>query len=406
MMVRRRETVNEISLPPDYGGMKFGLIAIRRPHLHNTRMDHHTRRRENLRPALVTEGLDALLVTGGHNVTYLTGFTGDSSFVVLTADRAVLISDPRYVGQLGDECPEVETNIRAMTRKLHEAVGDVLTGLGVRRVGCESSALTLAEAEALREAAPTVDWKPAADRVEKLRAVKDEVEIASIREAVAIAERAFAVFRGLLTPDDTEKALADAMDNYVRRCGGVGCSFPPIVAVGERAALPHCPPTARRVGESDLLLVDWGAVSPGLYRSDLTRVLPTHRKASSMSERLRSIHALVLRAQESAIRAVRPGAVGKDVDAAARSVIAEGGHGDHFGHGLGHGVGLQIHEAPAVRPMSETVLEPGMVITIEPGIYLPGWGGVRIEDDVLVTPDGHEVLTRVPKDLESLWPFA
>ena len=368
-------------------------------------MSHHSLRRERLRPALDAEDIDALLITSGHNVTYLTGFTGDSSFVVLTADRALLISDPRYVGQIGDECPEVETHIRPMTRKLHEAVGDVLTGLGVRHVGCES-ALTLAEAEALVEAAPTIEWVPAADRVEKLRAIKDEVEIASIREAVEIAERAFAVFRGLLTPDDTEKALADAMDHYVRRCGGVRCSFPPIVAVGDRAALPHCPPTARRVGECDLLLVDWGAVSPGLYRSDLTRVLPTHRKASSMSDRLRSIHALVLRAQEAAIRAVYPGAVGKDVDAAARSVIADGGYGDHFSHGLGHGVGLQIHEAPAVRPLSETVLEPGMVITIEPGIYLPGWGGVRIEDDVLVTPDGHEVLTRVAKDLESLWPFA
>ena len=367
-------------------------------------MDHHAARRDRLRPVLAAEGIDALLVTSGHNVTYLTGFTGDSSFVVLTPNRVVLVSDPRYVGQIGDECPELETHIRPVSRKLHEAVGDVLTGLGVRRVGCESS-LSLAEFEALREAAPLIDWKPAADRVEKLRAIKDEVEIASIREAVDIAERAFAVFRGLLSPDDTEKSLADAMDHYVRRCGGVGCSFPPIVAVGERAALPHCPPTSRRVCESGLLLVDWGAVSSGLYRSDLTRVLPTHRKGSSMGDRLASIHALVLRAQEAAIRAVRPGAVCMDVDAAARAVIADGGHGDHFGHGLGHGVGLQIHEAPAVRPLSETVLEPGMVITIEPGIYLPGWGGVRLEDDVLVTPDGHEVLTRVPKDLESLRAF-
>jgi Xaa-Pro aminopeptidase len=368
-------------------------------------MDHHAARRDRLRPALAAEGIDALLVTSGHNVTYLTGFTGDSSFVVLTADRVVLVSDPRYRGQIADECPELETHIRPVSRKLHEAVGDVLTGLGVRGVGCESSALTLAEAEALREAAPLIDWKPAADRVEKLRAVKDAVEIASIREAVDIAERAFAVFRGLLSPDDTEKALAHAMDHYVRRCGGVGCSFPPIVAVGDRAALPHCPPTSRRVGESDLLLVDWGAVSPGLYRSDLTRVLPTHRKGSPTGDRLASVHALVLRAQEAAIRAVRPGAVGKDVDAAARSVIADGGHGDHFSHGLGHGVGLQIHEAPAVRPLSEVVLEAGMVLTIEPGVYLPGWGGVRIEDDVLVTPDGHEVLTRVPKDLDSLLAF-
>ena len=361
-------------------------------------MDHHAARRDRLRPALAAEGIDALLVTGGHNVTYLTGFTGDSSFVVLTADRVVLVSDPRYVGQIDDECPDLETHIRPVTRKLHEAVGDVLTGLGVRRVGCESSALTLAEAEALREAAPAVDWKPAADRVEKLRAVKDEVEIASIREAVAIAERAFAVFRGLLSPDDTEKALADAMDHYVRRCGGVGCSFPPIVAVGDRAALPHCPPTARRVGESDLLLVDWGAVSPGLYRSDLTRVLPTHRKGVFDGRPARV---------DPRPRPARPG--GGDPRRPARCRRQGRGRGGPIGHrgrratattsatGWGTASASRSTRHRRSGPLSEVVLEAGMVLTIEPGVYLPGWGGVRIEDDVLVTPDGHEVLTRVPE---------
>lgn len=369
-------------------------------------MDYHALRRERLRNALVEERLDALLLTSGPNVTYLTGFTGDSSYVVLTRERAILVSDPRYIGQITDECPEIETHIRKPTRKLPEATGDVIRELGAHGVGCESSSLTLTDAEVLRDAVPGVDWAPGADRVERLRAVKDEIEIASIREAISIAERAFQVFCGLLSPDDTEKALADAMDHFVRRCGGIECSFPPIIAVGERAALPHCPPTSRRVRDSDLLLVDWGAVSPGLYRSDLTRVLPTHKKASFTSDRLVSIHALVLRAQEAAIRAVRPGVLGKEVDAVARSIIAEAGHGEHFGHGLGHGIGLQIHEAPAIRQLSETRLVPGMVLTIEPGVYLPGWGGVRIEDDVLVTPEGCEVLTHVPRDLESLRIFA
>jgi len=220
-------------------------------------MDHHARRREQLARQLAGEGLDALLVTSTVNVTYLTGFTGDSSAVVLTRDRALLVSDPRYTGQIADECPGLETHIRAPTTKLHEAIGQALSRLGARAAGCESAALTLAEAEALRDSAPTLDWKPAADRVEKLRMVKDKGEVAAIREAVAIAERAFTAFLGLLRPEDREKDLADAMEGYVRRCGGLGCCFPPIIAAGDRAALPHCPPTTRQVGDADLLLVDW-----------------------------------------------------------------------------------------------------------------------------------------------------
>jgi Xaa-Pro aminopeptidase len=255
-----------------------------------------------------------------------------------------------------------------------------------------------------------VSWKGAADRVEKLRAVKDESEIDQIRDAIRIAERSFAVFRALLRPEDSEKDLCDAMEGYVRRAGGQGSSFPPIIAVGERAALPHAPPTSRVVGSADLLLVDWGATGPTSYKSDLTRVLDTRTKTSSLAStaatKLEEVYAVVLKAQETALRAVRPGAAGRDVDAAARQVIADAGFGDYFGHGLGHGIGLQIHEAPAVRPNSDAVLQAGMVITLEPGIYLPGWGGVRIEDDVLVTPDGAEVLTHVPKQLEEMRAFA
>jgi Xaa-Pro aminopeptidase len=371
-------------------------------------MDHHARRRENLARMLGEEGLDALLITSPVNVTYLTGFTGESSVVVLTRDRVLLVSDPRYVGQIADECPDVETYIRPATQKLHEAVAAVLIRLGPRAVGCESAAMTIAEAEALRTAAPEINWKPGAERVERLRTIKDEIELTEIREAVAIAERAFSAFLALVRPDDTEKDLADAMEGFIRRCGGLGSCFPPIIAAGERAALPHCPPTAKRVCEAGLLLVDWGATGLGQYKSDLTRVLDTHKKALSESTgpRLAEIHAIVLAAQQEAIRAVRPGIAARDVDAAARSIIVAAGYGDHFGHGLGHGIGLQVHEAPAIRPLSETMLEPGMVFTIEPGIYLPGWGGVRIEDDVLVTPDGCEVLTSVPRKLDALPVFA
>ncbi len=368
-------------------------------------MDYHASRRERLLGSLTEEHLDALLISSVYNVTYLTGFTGDSSCLVLTRQRAILVSDPRYVGQLADECPEVETHIRTPNTKLHEAIGHVLNKLGTRRVGCESTALTLAEAEALRQAAPTIDWKPASDRVEKLRMVKDAVEIAAIREAIQIAERAFTAFRGLLRPEDSEKELADAIEHYVRRCGGLKTAFPPILAVGERAALPHCPPTSRRIHERSFLLVDWGAMGPSGYRSDLTRVLPTHTKRSSADTQLAEIHAIVLQAQEAAFAAIHPGAIAKDVDAAARSVIEQAGYGSRFGHGLGHGIGLQIHEAPSVRGLSETKLVPGMIFTLEPGIYLPDWGGVRLEDNVLVTEDGVERLTTVPRGLQELSAF-
>lgn len=371
-------------------------------------MDHHAERRDRVVRLLREEGLAAVLVTSPVNVTYLTGFTGDTTALVLTADRAVLVSDPRYVGQIADECPELETYIRPPVQKLHEAIAAVLTKLGASAVGCESAALTLAEAEALREAAPAIDWKPATDRVERFRMVKDAVELRAIRAAIDIAERAFAAFCALLRPEDTEVDLANAMDAFLRRCGAIGSAFPPIIAVGERAALPHCPPTGKRVREAELLLVDWGAVGPTGYRSDLTRVLPTRTTGTAVSradDRLAAVHAAVLRAQQAAIAAVRPGAVGKTIDAAARAALAEVGYESYFNHGLGHGIGLQTHEAPNVRQGSEVVLEAGMVLTIEPGVYLPGWGGVRIEDDVLVTPDGCEVLTRVPRELGSLRAF-
>jgi Xaa-Pro aminopeptidase len=370
--------------------------------------DYPARRRERLGHALPEEGLDALLVSSPVNVTYLTGFTGESSFLVLGRDRAVLVSDRRFTEQIAEECPGLEAHVRQPERSLYQATAEVVARLGAGSVGVESNHLTVAELETLSGLCKAVSWKGGRDRVERLRAVKDASEVAAIREAIAVAERAFAAFRALLRPEDREKDLADALEMYVRRCGGRCGSFPPIVAAGERAALPHAPPTDRAVGGACLLLIDWGA-SGRMYKSDLTRVLlPRNNSPSSRAARpadngrLEEVYDVVLRAQQAALKAIRPGAKGQEVDAAARAVIADAGHGDHFGHGLGHGIGLQVHEAPALRPGSEVVLEPGMVVTVEPGVYLPGWGGVRIEDDVLVTADGCEVLTGVPRDRESM----
>ncbi|HXG11029.1 MAG TPA: Xaa-Pro peptidase family protein [Gemmataceae bacterium] len=360
-------------------------------------MDYPAQRREKLMHALRQEGLDALLVSSPVNVTYLTGFSGESSYLILAPQRTILVSDFRFVEQIAEECPDLEAHIRPPSQALPLAVAEVLDKLGFRSIGFESGHLNVAEYEILREKTPSLDWKGGRDRVEQLRAIKDPSEVAQIREAIAIAERAFAAFRSLLRPTDSEKDLADALEGYVRRAGGWGTSFPSIVAVGDRAALPHAPPTARTVGEGELLLVDWGA-SGRFYKSDLTRVLAPRR----ISTKLEEVYTVVLRAQERAIQRIRPGVKAHDVDAEARAVIAEAGFGDSFGHGVGHGLGLQVHEAPFMRPTSETVLQAGMVMTVEPGIYLPGWGGVRIEDDVLVTPDGCEVLTHVARDLASI----
>jgi Xaa-Pro aminopeptidase len=364
-------------------------------------MDYPAQRRDKLARLLPQEGLDALMISNPVNVTYLTGFSGDTSVLVVARDRVLLVSDFRFIEQLAEECPGLATHIRPPEQKLPEAVAEVLTKLGCRSVGFESAAMTVADLETLRGLAPTVDWKGAADRVEQLRMVKDPSELAQIREAIDIAERAFTVFRALLRPHDREKDLGDAMDGYIRRAGGTGSSFPAIIAADERAALPHAPPTDRAVGGGELLLVDWGACGR-FYKSDLTRVLATRKISSKLEE----VYTVVLNAQRQALRAVRPGVTAQTVDAEARAVIAQAGFGAFFGHGLGHGIGLQVHEGPALRPRSETVLQAGMVFTLEPGVYLPGWGGVRIEDDVLVTPDGSEVLTHVERDPGALGGFA
>jgi len=372
-------------------------------------MDSAPRRRDQLAARLPKEDLDLLLVSNPINVTYLTGFSGESSYLLVGRDRTLLVSDGRFTEQLAEECPGLEVFIRPPVQSLAEAAGAVILRLGGRRIGFESGHLTVAEYDQIRDLVPSSNWKGARDRVERLRVLKDSQEVDEIRTAIHIAERAFAMFRAMLEPESTEKALSDALESYVRRAGGRCTSFPSIVAVGARASLPHAPPTATRVAEAGLLLVDWGA-SGRFYKSDLTRVLVTRKNATLSSPankcrvepKLAEVYGVVLTAQQRALEAIHPGANAAAVDAAARGVIAAAGYGDYFSHSLGHGLGLQVHEAPMLKPGSEAVLQPGMVVTVEPGIYLPGWGGVRIEDDVLVTEAGCEVLTSVPKDLVSM----
>jgi Xaa-Pro aminopeptidase len=355
-------------------------------------------RRERLRREFGTRTVDGFLVSSPTNVRYLTGFTGDSSVLLMTTERDIIVSDGRFTTQLAQECPGLETSIRPPGCELLQSIAQVIELNDVRRLAFEATTCTVAEYEWIRGAIPSTSMLGVKGWVEALRRVKDEEEIAKIREAVHCAERAFTMARAGLRIGDREKDVADALEAYLRRCGATGSSFPPIVAVGVRAALPHArPTTTARVGDDDFVLIDWGA-SGEPYKSDLTRVLVTGKVTSTFE----TIYRTVLAAQERAISAIRPGAKAQDIDAEARSVIEEAGFGAFFDHGLGHGLGMDIHEAPRLRKESPDLLEPGNVVTVEPGIYLPDWGGIRIEDDVLVTPDGCEVLSRVAKSLDSV----
>jgi Xaa-Pro aminopeptidase len=358
-------------------------------------MSRYAARRSKLRRSFRKAGVDALLVTNFTNVTYLTGFTGDDSYLLLLAKNDVVVSDPRYTTQLNEECPALEASIRPPGVGMVERVARLCKSGRVMKLGVEAGSMTVALHDQISAALPNSELTATSDLVEALRVIKDGDEVDALRHAIWIAERAFGVLRASLRPERTEKEVADELENQTRLYGGKACSFAPIVAVGPRAALPHARPTDAKIGDDGFVLVDWGA-DGGLYKSDLTRVLVTGK----ISPKLERIYRVVLSAQERAIAAIRPGRTGHQVDEVARNVIAKAGFGKHFGHGLGHGIGLDIHEAPRLAAKVELKLEPGMVVTVEPGIYLPGWGGVRIEDDVLVTKRGCEVLTTVPKQWE------
>ncbi|MEX2176910.1 MAG: Xaa-Pro peptidase family protein [Pirellulaceae bacterium] len=358
-------------------------------------MTNFESRRDRLRHLLKKETLESLLVTDERNVTYLTGFTGDSSFLVVQQTGEVLITDRRYTQQLEEECPGLPLEVRGPGVAMPDFAAALLSKLALVTLGVEGDAMSVALYEKLREKLKPTRFALTAGMVESLREIKDAGEIEEIREAVRIAERAFAVIRHSLRPGRTEKEVADELEYQIRLFGGVCGAFPSIVGVGPRAALPHGRPARdSRIGDFDFVLIDWGARGR-LYHSDLTRVLATGK----LSPKLQEVYGVVLAAQRSAIAAIRPGAIMKEVDAAARSVISQANYGDFFGHSLGHGLGLAVHEQPRLAPDQDRPLAAGMVVTVEPGIYLPGWGGVRIEDDVLVTEGGCEVLTSVPKEL-------
>jgi Xaa-Pro aminopeptidase len=356
---------------------------------------HIKKRLRKLRAEIKQTGVSAILVTNIKNVCYLTGFTGSAGYLFVTAKTEILLSDSRYSSQLQDQCPGLEVDIRDANSTMLDSVERVARQSGFGSIAYESESLTKSEFDRIESRLIGVELVTSSGVVEGLRAIKDKTEIAAIRKSIQVTQRAFEVIRSQMTPDQSELQIAHNLEHQMRAFGAKGCAFDPIVGVGSRSALPHGQPSKKRIGDSPFVLIDWGA-EVDLYMSDLTRVLIT----AKIPAKLRKIYEIVLKSQLAAIRKIRPGVACKAVDSAARKVIESAGFGPQFGHGLGHSFGLEIHESPYMSPIHEGTLKAGMVITVEPGIYVPDFGGVRIEDDILVTPDGHEVLSNLPRQID------
>ncbi len=353
-------------------------------------------RRRLASAVIANAGLDALLVTSLYNVRYLTGFTGSSANVLLFADgRATLFTDPRYTVQSKQQ---VTCDVTIVKGPLTKAVAAAVSRRRIAKLGYEPENLNVARFEGLRRALPSrAEFTPTTEGlIAKQRMVKDEGEIALIRAAVNLNSKALALALKHLKPGMTETELAAEIDYRSRRLGANGPAFDTIVAAGTRAALPHARPGSARI-EPGMLLIDMGAFLSG-YSSDMTRMVHIGRAAP----KYRKAYKAVLEAQLAAIDTVRPGATAASIDRAARRVLAQHGLEREFVHSTGHGLGLEIHEAPRLGKSDKTKLEPGMAITIEPGVYMEGWGGIRIEDTVLVTKTGCEILTPTPKELLEL----
>jgi Xaa-Pro aminopeptidase len=351
----------------------------------------HTQR---LVESIEADGLDALLITALTNVRYTTGYTGSNGLAIVGPQTRVFVTDFRYVEQAADEVDPTYDRRRDQL-DLFDAIGDALPAGGELRLGFDDANITVRQHRRLRELLDgRVELVAASGLVERLRAVKDADEIERIRVA---AQAADAALRQLLEHGlvgKTERQLADVLAHAMREHGADRPSFDSVLAAGPHGALPHARPRDVEVGPGQLVVIDWGAEVGG-YCSDCTRTVAT----GEPSGEAREVYELVLAAERAGVGAVRAGAGGREVDAVARTMIEEAGYGEQFGHGLGHGVGVEVHEAPRLSTRSEDELQTGNVVTVEPGVYLPGKFGVRIEDLVVVGEGGAEVLTSLGKEL-------
>jgi Xaa-Pro aminopeptidase len=338
-------------------------------------------------------GADLLLVTSLVNVRYLTGFTGSNALALVGRDTCAFVTDFRYVEQSAAEVDGAFDRTIAQ-QELTDTIADLLPP-GELRLAFEDAHLSVRAHTRLRELVPErVTLVPGGDAVESLRAIKDAEEIRRIGEAAKLADAALRQIMEQGLAGRTEINVAMALERAMQDMGAKCPSFPSIVAAGAHGALPHAQPRDEQIGPDELVVIDWGAELDG-YCSDCTRTVST----GDLPDATLEAYDLVRQAQLAGLDAVRAGAGGREADSAARDVISGAGHGEHFGHGLGHGVGLEIHEAPRLSQRSDSVLRSGNVVTVEPGVYLPGQFGVRIEDLVVVTETACQILTSVPKEL-------
>jgi Xaa-Pro aminopeptidase len=343
-----------------------------------------------LRGILAEENLGAILVSQPENRRYLSGFTGSAGWLVISPERAVLVTDFRYYEQVGREAPDFE--LARIQTKFSDLLPDVLVDLGVGRLGFESQHITVDDLNTLSGAADGVEWVPLKDTVEAIRAIKDADEIKALRRSAALTDAAFAHLLEVLRPGMSEREAAWEIESYMRIHGATKVAFDLIVAAGPNGALPHARPGDHVIQTGEPIVIDIGCIVDG-YCSDMTRTICLGQPSAKYLE----VWDIVLQAQEAAEAAIRAGVAGTEADTVARTVIAEAGYGDFFGHGLGHGVGLAVHESPRAGKLSEDTFEAGMSLTVEPGIYLPGEFGVRIEDLVIIGEEGVENLTGTPK---------
>lgn len=344
-----------------------------------------------LQAQLEENEIDALLVTKRENIRYLSGFTGSSGVIVITSNSASFITDFRYTEQANDQVKGYD--IIELDTSLIKSVADVVSRESIKRLGIEQDAMTVGQYRTY-EKEVDVQLIETSGIVEKLRLIKDESEIKIMKEAAAIADAAYTHIQTFIRPGRTEREVANELEMFMRSKGADSSSFDIIVASGLRSALPHGVASDKVIQTGELVTLDFGTYYKG-YCSDITRTLAI----GPVSDELRQIYDTVLRAQLAGVEGIRAGITGIEADALTRDIIKEAGYGEYFGHSTGHGLGMEVHEAPGLSFRSDTVLEPGMVVTIEPGIYINGVGGCRIEDDVVITEDGCYLLTQSPKEL-------
>ena len=346
---------------------------------------------DKLRRKMAECGVDGFLVSAFLNWRYISGFRGDAGALLLTEKNAYLFTDSRYIEEAEQEATGFTVR---MTTVETDEIKAAVQAEGIKKLAFEKEHVTYSTWERFKERFEGVELVGVSGWVEDLRMVKTPEETAYIEKAQAIADDAFQLLVDTVRPGAREIDLSLELEFTMRKMGSEGLAFPIIAVAGQRSSLPHGVPTENILKDGDFVTFDFGGKYEG-YCSDETRTLIVGHVDGKHEE----IYNVVLEAQLAGLEAVKPGAMGKEVDAAGRKVIEDAGYGEYFGHGIGHGVGLNVHEGPSAGKKSETVLQPGMVVTVEPGIYIPGFGGCRIEDLVLVTESGHRVLSSSPKEL-------